>query len=103
MCLTWYRCGLVKGIKWDEIDIELLPQVSTDELPHVSAKAVYSAMGTPLVVGDADGTGPDVLAFPITGFTKHSVGGNVVTSFGGDKPHENTPLSIAAYGWKRTG
>ena len=76
--------------------------VTTEELPHVSAKASYSAMGTPLVVGDADGTGPDVLAFPITGFTKHSVGGNVVTSFGGDKAHQNTPLSIAAYGWKRT-
>lgn len=77
--------------------------LTTDELPHVSAKAVYSAMGTPLVVGDADGTGSDVLAFPITGFTKHSVGGNVVTSFGGNQPHQNTPLSIAAYGWKRTG
>lgn len=76
--------------------------VTTDELPHVSAKATYSGK-KPLVVGDADGTGPDVLAFPITGFMKHSVGGNVVTSFGGDKPHENTPLSIAAYGWKRTG
>lgn len=77
--------------------------IATEELPHVSAKAAYSAMGTPLVVGDADGTGPNVLAFPITGFTKHSVGGNVVTSFGGDKAHQNTPLSIAAYGWKRTG
>lgn len=53
------------------------------ELPAVSAKAAYSAMGTPLVVGDADGTGPDVLAFPITGFTKHSVGGN--------QPHNNMP------------
>ena len=77
--------------------------LTTEELPSVSAKATYSAMGTPLVVGDADGTGPNVLAFPITGFTKHSVGGNVVTHFGSDKAHENTPLSIAAYGWKRTG
>lgn len=77
--------------------------VTTDELPHVSAKAFYREMGTPLVVGSADGTGPDVLAFPMTAFTKHSAGGNVVTSFGGDKAHQNTPLSIAAYGWKRTG
>lgn len=61
------------------------------ELPAVSAKAAYSAMGTPLVVGDADGTGPDVLAFPITGFTKHSAGGNVVTRFGGNQPHNNMP------------
>ena len=93
---------LVKEIKRGEIDIKLLSQVSTDELPHVSAKAVYSSGGTPLVVGSADGTGPDVLSFPMTAFTKHSDGGNVVTSFGGDKAHNNTPLSIAAYGWKRT-
>ena len=80
--------------------------IATDELPHVSAKANYCAIGaysgTPLVIGSTDGTGPDVLSFPMTAFTKHSDGGNVVTSFGGDKPHENTPLSIAAYGWKRT-
>ena len=76
-------------------------QLTTDELPHVSAKATYSGK-TPLVVGDADGTGSDVLVFPITGFTKHSVGGNVVTSFGGDKPHENLSPCLAAYGWRRT-
>ncbi|MBM6986272.1 MAG: hypothetical protein I3I94_09170 [Acidaminococcaceae bacterium] len=75
---------------------------ATDELPHVSAKAYYSAMGTPLVVGDADGTGPDVLAFPITGFTKHSVGGNVVTSFGGNQPHTNIQPAVAAFAWKLT-
>ena len=80
--------------------------ITTDELPHVSAKANYYAIGaysgTPLVIGSTDGTGPDVLSFPMTAFTKHSIGGNVVTRFGGDKAHQNTPLSIAAYGWKRT-
>lgn len=76
--------------------------MTTDELPHVSAKAVYSPGGTPLLVGDTDGTGSDVLSFPMTAFTKNSDGGNVVTSFGGDKAHQNMPLSIAAYGWKRT-
>lgn len=59
------------------------------ELPAVTVKADYN--GTPLVIGDADGTGSDVLAFPITGFTKHSDGGNVVTRFGGNQSHNNMP------------
>lgn len=80
--------------------------ITTDELPSVSAKANYYATGaysgTPLVIGSTDGTGPDVLSFPMTAFTKHSIGGNVVTSFGGNAAHNNLQPSVGAYGWVRT-
>lgn len=81
-------------------DERYLVFVSVGELPAVTKPAMYYS--TPLVIGGADGSGTDVLSFPMTAFTKHSVGGNVKVSFGSGEYHSNITPCIAVYGWKRT-
>ena len=96
MCLTWYCCGLVKGIKRGEIDIELLSQVSTDETP--SHSHVYYLDTT------KKGTSKDSAWLVDAGTlgTKTTNIPRTTEAVGGNQPHENLPPCIAAYGWHRT-
>ena len=33
---------------------------------------------------------------------ENAINSNITIAFGNDKAHQNTPLAMAAYGWKRT-
>lgn len=90
MCLTWYCCGLVKGIKRGEIDIELLSQVSTEEMPSHSHT----------LNRNSNSGGESWCLVDHEGVTKWQTGD--MGSAGGDTPHNNIQPVVAAFAWKRT-
>lgn len=75
---------------------------NTEEMPLVSGSVGQfirwnSGKNQAGCLSAKDGTSK----FP-TVSTENATDSTINISFGGDKAHQNTPLSIAAYGWKRT-
>jgi len=77
-------------------------RIATEEMPLVSGSVGQfirwnSGKNQAGCLSAKDGTSK----FP-TVSTENATDSTINISFGGDKAHQNTPLSIAAYGWKRT-
>jgi hypothetical protein len=93
---------LVKEIKRGEIDIKLLSQVSTDELPKISGSV------SSLIRWNTDKTQSGVLnavegtsKFPSTQ-SENTSNSTVSIEFGKNVAHENLSPCVAAYVWRRT-
>lgn len=100
-------------MKWDEIAF----QISTDELPKITGDSQFRLMdGSTNIIADKndDNSISGVFHYQKQAGSKWT--GTIVVSsksatantdvlhmeFGGNVAHNNMPLSVAAYGWKRT-
>lgn len=105
LCLTWYRCGLVNDIKWRTLDIKLLFQLSTDELPahtHQEKMTTGDGNSNPIVNLETSGTLRGATVPQRFGYSTTATAKITTEAVGGDQPHNNMPPSIACYGWRRT-
>lgn len=100
-------------MKWDEIAF----QISTDELPKITGDSQFRLMdGSTNIIADKndDNSISGVFHYQKQAGSKWT--GTIAVSsksatantdvlhmeFGGNVAHNNMPLSVAAYGWKRT-
>ena len=76
-------------------------QLTTDELPHLEGRFPSSVTSSFQVEATGIVSGVDGFTKSTWGTDRSNVWGFKI-AFGGDQPHENMPLSMAAYAWRRT-